>query len=43
MDGICYLPLENRHQALYSCIVYDRWLTPQVWEFAEAVIKAVRG
>ena len=43
MDGICYLPLENRHQALYSCIVYDRWLTPQVWEFAEAVIKAVRA
>ena len=43
MDGICYRPLENRHQALYSCIVYDRWLTPQVWDFAEAVIKSARG
>ena len=43
MDGICYRPLENRHQALYSCIVYDRWLTPQVWDFAESVIKAVRA
>lgn len=43
MDGICYIPLENRHQALYSCIVYDRWLTPQIWDFVERVIKSVRA
>ena len=42
MDGIVYIPLENRHQALYSCIVYDRWLSPPVWEFVERVIKAAR-
>ena len=42
VDGIVYILLENRHQALYSCIVYDRWLTPPVWEFVEQVIKSVR-
>ena len=42
VDGITYIPLENRHQALYSCIVYDRWLTPPVWEFVERVIKSAR-
>lgn len=42
MDGITYIPLENRHQALYSCIVYDRWLSPPVWDFVERVIKSVR-
>ncbi|MBE7064075.1 MAG: LysR family transcriptional regulator [Ruminococcaceae bacterium] len=43
MEGISFIPLENRHQALYSCIVYDRWLTPQIWDFVERVIKAVRA
>ncbi len=43
VEGICYIPLENRHQALYSCIVYDRWLTPQIWDFVERVIKSVRA
>ena len=43
MEGISFVPLENRHQALYSCIVYDRWLTPQIWDFVERVIKAVRA
>lgn len=42
MEGITYVPLENRHQALYSCIVYDRWLTPQVWDFVERAVQAVR-
>ena len=42
VDGIVYILLENRHQALYSCIVYDRWLTPPVWEFVEQVIKSVQ-
>ncbi len=42
IEGICYIPLENRHQALYSCIVYDRWLTPQIWDFVERVIKSAR-
>lgn len=42
MEGIAYIPLENRHQALYSCIVYDRWLSPPVWEFVERIIKSVQ-
>ena len=40
--GISYIPLANRHQALYLCIVYDRWLEPPVWEFAERIVKALR-
>lgn len=43
IDGITYIPLENRHQALYSCIVYDRWLSPPVWEFVERVIRSMRN
>ena len=42
MDGVIYIPLENRHQALYSCIVYDRWLSPPVWDFVERVIRSAR-
>ena len=42
MEGITYKPLKNRHQALYSCIVYDRWLSPPVWDFVERIIKSVR-
>lgn len=42
VEGICYIPLENRHQALYSCIVYDRWLSPPVWEFVDQVVKAAK-
>lgn len=39
---IVYIPLENRHQALYLCMLYDKWLDPPVWEFMERVVKAVR-
>lgn len=42
VDGIVYIPLENRHQALYSCIVYDRWLSPPVWDFVERVIRSAK-
>lgn len=43
MKGITYVPLENRHQALYLCIIYDRWLEPPVWDFVERVTKTVRA
>ena len=43
IDGITYIPLANRHQALYSCIVYDRWLDPPVWDFVEQIIKSARS
>ena len=40
--GIAYVPLENWHQALYMCILYDKWLDPPVWDFLEMVVKAFR-
>ena len=40
--GICYVPLENWHQALYMCILYDKWLEPPVWEFVERTVAALR-
>lgn len=43
LEGIAYIQLKNRHQALYSCIVYDRWLSPPVWDFVERVIKSARA
>ena len=42
VPGITYIPLLNRHQALYLCTVYDRWLEPPVWDFAERIVAAVR-
>ena len=43
MEGISYVPLQNRHQALYMCLVYDRWLEPPIWDFAERIVSAVRN
>ena len=40
--GIAYVPLRNWHQALYMCILYDKWLEPPVWDFIEAIVKAFR-
>lgn len=42
LDGIVYIPLQNRRRALYSRIVYDRWLSPPVWDFVEQVIRSAR-
>ena len=39
---IRFVPLENWHQALYMCILYDKWLEPPVWAFVEKLVKAVR-
>ncbi|MBQ6840468.1 MAG: LysR family transcriptional regulator [Oscillospiraceae bacterium] len=41
-QGIAYVPLKNWHQALYMCILYDKWLEPPVWDFIENVVKAFR-
>jgi len=41
--GVTYVPLTNWHQALYMCILYDKWLEPPVWDFVEQVVKAVRS
>ena len=42
-EDISYIPLSNRYQALYLCIVYDRWLDPPVWDFVERLIKSARN
>ena len=41
--GIAYVPLKNWHQALYMCILYDKWLEPPVWDFIELTVKAFRS
>jgi len=40
--GICYAPLKNWHQALYVCILYDKWLEPPVWDFVEILVNEIR-
>lgn len=37
-----YVPLRNWHQALYMCILYDKWLEPPVWDFVEQIVKVFR-
>ena len=43
MPGIRYIPLKNWHQALYMCILYDKWLEPPVWDFIDVVVKLFRA
>ena len=40
--GVRFVPMENWHQALYLCILYDKWLEPPVWSFLERLIKILR-
>ena len=40
--GVRFVPLKNWHQALYICILYDKWLEPPVWAFVEQLIKVLR-
>ena len=42
-EDVAFVPLENWHQALYMCILYDKWLEPPVWDFIEQLIKTVRA
>ena len=41
-SDVSFVPLQNWHQALYMCILYDRWLEPPVWGFCEQLVKAFR-
>lgn len=41
-EEICFVPLRNWHQALYMCILYDKWLEPPVWSFIEQLVKTIR-
>ena len=40
--GVEFVPIWNWHQALYMCILYDKWLQPPVWAFVEDLVKAIR-
>ena len=42
-DDIRCIPVSNRHQALYMCILYDKWLEPPVWTFVEKLVKSIRA
>ena len=37
-----FVPLENWHQALYMCILYDKWLEPPIWTFVERLVTVIR-
>ena len=41
-SGVRFVPLKNWHQALYMCILYDKWLEPPVWDFVELIVREVR-
>ena len=41
-EDIAFVPLKNWHQALYMCILYDKWLEPPVWGFVENLVKVLR-
>ena len=41
--GIAFRPIENWHQALYMCILYDKWLEPPVWGFVKSLVKRLRS
>ena len=40
--GVRFAALENWHQALYMCILYDKWLEPPIWGFVEQLVKIIR-
>ena len=42
-EGVVFVPLENWHQALYMCILYDKWLEPPVWAFCERLVQVIRS
>lgn len=41
--GIRYVPLKKWSQALYMCILYDKWLEPPIWDFVEMIVKTMRS
>ena len=41
-EDVAFVPLQNWHQALYMCILYDKWLEPPVWTFTEDLIRTIR-
>ena len=42
-EDVRFVPMENWHQALYMCILYDKWLEPPIWGFVEKIVKGIRA
>ena len=42
-NDVRFIPVKNWHQALYMCILYDKWLEPPVWGFVERLVKIIRS
>lgn len=42
-ENVTFTLLENWHQALYMCILYDKWLEPSIWQFRENLMNAIRN
>ena len=42
-QNITFVPVKNWHQALYMCILYDKWLEPPIWGFVEQLVKVLRA
>ncbi len=42
-EDVCCIPIKNWHQALYMCILYDKWLEPPIWAFVEKLVKSIRS
>ena len=41
-EGVCFVPLQTWHQALYMCILYDKWLEPPIWKLEEELVRVIR-
>ena len=41
-EDIRCIPVSNWQQALYMCILYDKWLEPPVWDFVEILVRSIR-
>ena len=41
-ENVAFVPLVSWHQALYMCILYDKWLEPPVWTFVERLVTVIR-
>ena len=41
-ENVQFVPMKNCHQALYMCILYDKWLEPPIWGFVERLVKVIR-
>ena len=42
-ENVTFTRLENWHQALYMCILYDKWLEPSIWQLRENLMNAIRN